>query len=166
MVGVLLVLIAAETAAIPPARFVRVSEARGILTELAGELPSELAMLTPSQRETAWPTWIERRDREIRARLEQGDEDTVVNWLLFGTSFTSRPRAVIGAVDAGGDQELVLRRTIELISARMDDLLKALAAPGTDERRLFARALLQKKGLRVTTAADRDAARDYLRAAV
>src|ERR671918_2926368 len=141
MVGVLLVLIAAETAAIPPARFVRVSEARGILTELAGELPSELAMLTPSQRETAWPTWIERRDREIRARLEQGDEDTVVNWLLFGTSFTSRPRAVLGAVEtgAGGDQELVLRRTIELISARLDDLLKALAAPGNDERRLFAR---------------------------
>ena len=69
--------------------------------------------------ETAWPGWIERHDRDIRARLEQGDEDTIVNWMLFGTSFTSRPRAVLGAVESGaaGDRELVLRRTIELISA-------------------------------------------------
>ena len=88
--------------------------------------------------------------------------------MLFGTSFTSRPRAVLGAVESGaaGDRELVLRRTIELISARLDDLLKALAAPGNDERRLFARALLQRKGLRFATAADRDAARKYLLAAV
>lgn len=168
MVGVLLVLIAAETAAVAPARFVRFSEVRDILTELAGELPPGLAKPTPAQRETAWPAWIEQRDRQIRARLEQGDEDTVVNWLLFGTSFTSRPRAVLGAVETGapGDQELVLRRTIELISARLDDLLKALAAPGNDERRLFARTLLEKKGLRVATAANRETARDYLLAAV
>ncbi|HLG54813.1 MAG TPA: hypothetical protein VI485_05750 [Vicinamibacterales bacterium] len=118
--------------------------------------------------ETAWPGWIERHDREVRARLERGDEDTIVNWMLFGTSFTSRPRAVLGAVEsgAGGDRELVLRRTIELISARLDDLLKALSTPGTDERRLFTRAFLQRKGLRLATAADMDAAREYLRAAV
>jgi hypothetical protein len=118
--------------------------------------------------ETAWPAWVERHDREIRARLEQGDEDTLVNWMLFGTSFTSRPRAVLGAVDSGtaADRELVLRRTIELISARLDDLLTALAAPGNDERRLFARALLQRRGLRVATAADREAAAKYLLAAV
>jgi hypothetical protein len=118
--------------------------------------------------EKAWPEWIERHDRDIRARLAQGDEDTIVNWMLFGTSFTSRPRAVLGAVEAGatGDREVVLRRTIELISARLDDLLQALAAPGTDERRLFARALLEQKGLRFTTSADRETARDYLRAAV
>ena len=118
--------------------------------------------------EAAWPRWIERRDREIRARLEQGDEDTVINWLLFGTTFTSRPRAVLGAVESGaaGDPAVVLRRTMELISARGDDLLAALAAPGTDERRLFARALLQRRGLRFATVSDRDAAREYLIAAV
>jgi len=101
-------------------------------------------------------------------RLEQGDEDTVVNWMLFGTSFTSRPRAVLGAVESGAaaDRDLVLRRTIDLISARLDDLLTALAAPGNDERRLFARALLQRRGLRFATVANRDAARKYLLAAV
>ena len=118
--------------------------------------------------ENAWPGWIARHDRDVRARLERGDEDTIVNWMLFGTSFTSMPRAVLGAVEsgAGGDRELVLRRTIELISARLDDLLNALSAPGNDERRRFARAFLQRKGLRFATAADMDAARDYLRAAV
>ena len=165
--SVLLLLAAGATAA-APARFVRFSEVRPILSELKGRLPPELDRLTPAQMETAWPAWVERRDREIRARLEHGDEDTLVNWMLFGTSFTSRPRAILGAVESGvaGDRELVLRRTIELISARIDDLLKALAVPGNDERRLFARSLLQRKGLRVGTAADREAARDYLRGAV
>jgi len=118
--------------------------------------------------DTAWPGWIERHDQQVRARLEQGDEDTIVNWMLFGTSFTSRPRAVLGAVESGAaaDRDLVLRRTIDLISARLDDLLAALAAPGNDERRLFARALLQRRGLRFATVADRDAARKYLLAAV
>jgi len=154
--------------AVAPARFARFSEALPILTELAGRLPPELNQLTPAQMETGWPAWIERHDKEVRVRLEQGDEDTVVNWMLFGTSFTSRPRAVLGAVESGAaaDRDLVLRRTIDLISARLDDLLTALAAPGNDERRLFARALLQRRGLRFATVADRDAARKYLLAAV
>jgi hypothetical protein len=149
-------------------RLIGFAEARPILTELAGKLPSELNALSAAQMEKAWPDWIERHDREIRVRLEQGDEDTIVNWMLFGTSFTSRPRAVLGAVEAGatGNQELVLRRTIELIAARLDDLLQALAVPGTDERRRFARAFLERKGLRFTTNADREAAREYLLAAV
>jgi hypothetical protein len=153
---------------VAPARLLRYHEARPILTELAGALPSDLRALTPPQLEKAWPTWIERHDREIRARLAQGDEDTIVNWMLFGTSFTSRPRAVLGAVEAGApaDQEQILRRTIELISARLDDLLQALATPAGDERRLFARALLERKGLRFTTSTDREAVRDYLMAAV
>jgi hypothetical protein len=151
-----------------PTRFVRFHEVGPILTELGGALPQGLNTLAPAQLEKAWPDWIARHDREVRARLEQGDEDTIVNWMLFGTSFTSKPRAVLGAVESGaaGDRELVLRRTIELISARLDDLLQALATPGTDERRLFARAFLERKGLRFATVTDRETARDYLSAAV
>ena len=174
LVGVLLFISAVgvcaaalSAAAVAPARHVRFNEVQAILTELAGSLPPDLNALSPTQLERAWPDWIARHDRNVRARLDQGDEDTIVNWMLFGTSFTSRPRAVLGAVASGTtDQELVLRRTIELISGRIDDLLTALAAPGADERRLFARAVLARKGVRVATAADRDAAREYLRAAV
>jgi len=168
VVAALLLIAAGRATAVAPARFVRFGEVQPILSELTGRLPPDLAALSPAQLERSWPRWIEGHDRDIRARLEQGDEDTIVNWMLFGTSFTSRPRAVLGAVETGaaGNQELVLRRTIELISARIDDLLAALAMPGDDDRRLFARALLARKGVRVATAADRDAAREYLRAAV
>jgi hypothetical protein len=153
----------AVAAAVAPARLVRFSEARPILTELKGNLPADLNPLTAAQLEVAWPGWVARHDRDVRARLDRGDEDTIVNWMLFGTSFTSRPRAVLGAVGSGSaDQELVLRRTIQLIQGRLDDLVTALAAPGTDERRLFARALLQRSGLRFATAADREAVREHL----
>ena len=155
-------------AAVAPARFVRYSDVRPILTELSGALPRGLDALGPAELERAWPDWIARHDHDIRSRLERGDEDTVVNWMLFGTSFTSRPRAVLGAVESGaaGDRDLVVRRTIELISGRLDDLVRALVDAGTDERRLFARAFLERKGIRVDNAAGRDAAREYLRAAI
>lgn len=154
-------------AAVAPARFVRYTEVQPLLTELSGTLPSGLGALVPLELERAWPGWIARHDHDIRSRLERGDEDTVVNWMLFGTSFTSRPRAVLGAVETGADdRDLVVRRTIELISGRLDDLLRALADVGTDERRMFARAFLERKGIRVGSAAGRDAAREYLRAAI
>jgi hypothetical protein len=75
---------------------------------------------------------------------------------------------VLGTVESGaaGDRDLVLQRTMELIAARLDDLLTALATPGNDERRVFARSLLQRRGLRFATAADREAARMYLVAAI
>jgi hypothetical protein len=165
----MLVLVSACTAAVAaPARYVRFAEARPVVAELSGRLPAELNNLSDAQKEAAWPGWIEAHDRQVRARLEQGDEDTIINWMLFGTSFTSQPRAVLGAVegDTAADRDLVLRRTIELISARMDDLLGALASPGNDERRLFARALLERKGLRFGSVAELEGVREYLLGAV
>src|SRR6476660_5543110 len=170
----MLLLVGAGVAAVTgPARYVRYAEVHAVLSELAatGALPPELSNLTDAQREAAWPAWIERHDKDIRARLEQGDEDTIVNWMLFGTSFTSKPRAILGAVEgeqpAGApDREVVLRRTVELIGARLDDLLKALANPGVDERRLFARRLLERKGQRFDTAAGLDGVRQHLLGAV
>jgi hypothetical protein len=173
--GFLLLVTAGVAAVAAPARYVRYAEAAPILSELAvaGALPPELSGLTNAQREAAWPAWIERHDKDVRARLEQGDEDTIVNWLLFGTSFTSKPRAILGAVEGNNtnpaspaDRELILRRTVELIGARLDDLLKALSNPGTDERRVFARRLLERKGQRFGTAAGLDGVRQYLLGAV
>ena len=167
-VGLLFIATAGAAAVTGPARYVRFAEVRPIVTELSGALPPELARLTDADLEAAWPSWIARHDRDIRARLEQGDEDTIVNWLLFGTSFTARPRALMGAVEGNtpADQDAVLRRTVELISARLDDLIKALTAPGTDERRLFARRFLERKGFRFDTVSGRQAVRDQLLGAI
>ena len=49
--------------------------------------PVELARPTPSK----WNAWNWKNDQAIRAPLEQGDLDTLVNFLLFGTSFTAQP---------------------------------------------------------------------------
>jgi hypothetical protein len=84
--------------------------------------------------QAVWPDWVVKHDQEIRARLNRGDEDTIINWLLFGTSFTNQPRAII---DQPGKN---------VIATRMKDFLAALQSPGADERRLFARRLFDSIG--------------------
>jgi SAM-dependent methyltransferase len=105
-----------------------------------------------------WPAWIAARNAEIRARLAQGDEDSVVNLWLYGTSFTKHPRVT--------DREaarLAKRDAIEdLLLARLDDFVAALARPGTNERLLFARDLVTRKGIDLSTAAGREKAEEYL----
>jgi hypothetical protein len=170
-VPALVMLVTAGLAAVAaPARYLRYAEAEPILSELAatGALPRDLSNLTAAQRAAAWPAWIAQHDKDVRARLEQGDEDTIVNWLLFGTSFTSRPRAILGAVegDTAVDRQVVLQRTVALISGRLDDLLKALVNPGSDDRRVFARRLLERKGQRFGTSSGLDDVRQYLLGAV
>jgi hypothetical protein len=59
-----------------------------ILKERGNRLPAELRNVDEAQ----WTAWSRRQDQAIRARLQQGDLDSMVNLLLFGTSFTKRPR--------------------------------------------------------------------------
>jgi hypothetical protein len=56
----------------------------------SAELPPELKSRTVAQAD--WTAWIAQRDRSIRARLKAGDADSVANFALLGTSFTSQPR--------------------------------------------------------------------------
>ena len=72
-----------------PRRPIPFRDAKPILERLAASLPPELAGKSLSELESAWDDWVSRRNREIRARLERGDEDSIVNFLLFGTTFTS-----------------------------------------------------------------------------
>ena len=45
--------------------------------------------------------WVERQDRAIRSRLQRGDEETIVNWLLFGTTFTKLSRVPLDSLSSG-----------------------------------------------------------------
>jgi hypothetical protein len=136
------------------AAYASYAEVRAVLTALSEILPAELkAPQNPAQ---AWSEWAARHDRDIRSRLGRGDEDTIVNWLLFGTSFTSRPRARFAASPADAEQ------LVQLVQGRTQDLIAALGSPGTDERRLFARQLLQGKGYRFETPADRERVGQHL----
>jgi len=141
-------------------------EARPILEALSQVIPSELRSANAGD----WTTWAARRDAEIRARLVQGDEDSLINFLLFGTSFTRAPRVTLQALAqlpgklllSSQDVSPEIAASIKAISARADDLLKAMAAPGSNERVLLARNLAERKRLEVKTAAGRERIKQYL----
>ena len=96
------------------------------------------------------------RDRTIRARLARGDEDSVVHFWQYGTSFTTLPpvternMARLGGADAAAG----------VLQQRLDDLVKGIAAPGTNERLQFARQVLSRHGIDPATAAGMAQARD------
>ena len=93
LIGLLL-----ATALVPRAQSARTSMAyadvRPILDALRADLaPSDLRGRAPAEIEAFWPEWVSRRDAAIRARVEAGDEDSIIHLLLFGTAFTRAPRA-------------------------------------------------------------------------
>ena len=130
------------------------ADVRSVLTALSDILPAELK--APRNPAEAWSDWAARHDRDIRSRLERGDEDSLVNWLLFGTSFT--PRLPVSLGSSAPDSAQV----VSLVAARTSDLMTALQSPGTDERRLFARQLLERRGFRFETNDDRERISQHL----
>ena len=131
-------------------------DAKPILERLAASLPPELAGRSASELESGWGDWVSRRNREIRARLERGDEDSIVNFLLFGTTFTSLPRALNDGASIGGRQ-----RAAEMVRGRTADLIAGIASPGANERLQFVREVVARRGIDPTTAAGREQARIY-----
>lgn len=136
------------------------ADARSVLAQLRAPAPSGLPALSGTQADAQWRTWIAAHDRGIRARLAEGEEDTLVNWILLGTSFTSHPPARLDG--SMGMDATAMDRAVALIQARVEDVIRALAAPGGDERRLVARRLLESRGLALATAAGQAGAREYL----
>ena len=41
---------------------------------------------------TEWNDWVRTRDAEVRARVDQGVEDSISNLILYGASYTNLPR--------------------------------------------------------------------------
>jgi len=153
--------------------YISLSDARPVLSALDEILPAALKGKTEQQLAALWPAWVKQRDNEIRARLAQGDEDSLINFLLFGTSFTKQPRVAleqIGRLKSLGepapgaqpDEAELLNR---LVSARINDLLQSLNSPGSNERLLFARRILvNQKRLQLSTQSGREKAAASLRA--
>ncbi len=105
-----------------------------VLDALPKELPPELR----EPNESKWKRWAQREDALIRARLEQGARDSMINLLLFGDSFTDRPRA-----------QALLEPNDPLLQSRLNDFLRALRDPHGNERLIFVRNLLERRGLRI-----------------
>jgi hypothetical protein len=126
-------------AASPVAVYVSWREAKPVIESVGVDVPAALGNADAPK----WNSWASGRDKAIRARLEQGDLDSMINLLLFGTSFTKQPRihmAQIGEASKSG----VLR-------ARVDDLVAGVRRPGENERLNFVRTLLREKGVNLDT---------------
>lgn len=134
-------------------------DAKPLLDALRENLPAELMARTPAELESAWPGWVSRHNAAIRARLQAGDEDSIVYLWNYGTSFTKHPPvterniARLG-VDASAVETILQRR--------MEDLIAGIASPGTNERLQFARQVFERKGMDPTTLAGRQQVRLHL----
>ena len=102
-----------------------------VLEALASERPPQLK----EPNESNWKAWAQEEDNVVRARLEQGALDSMINLLLFGTSFTTQPR-------------VITMRDFEdpVVQARVADLVEALRDAKNNERLIFLRNVLQSRG--------------------
>jgi SAM-dependent methyltransferase len=115
--------------------FTPYTSAKPILEAQRKPLPAELR----NTGEAGWLAWSRREDKAIRARLELGDLDSMVNLLLYGTSFTRQPRILMeGLTQASKDG---------ILRARVDDLVAGLGSPGNNERLVFLGKLLRNEGI-------------------
>ncbi len=131
--------------------------ARPILESLRDDLrPADFRGRPIAGMDAAWPPWVERRNREIRARVEQGDEDSIINLLLFGTTFTSEPRLTEQDLAAG----FVNRRPV--VDRRIADLVARAVEPTGNERLEFVRAFADRKSMNPAVASGAEALRRFL----
>jgi len=156
--------------AIPPATqvsYTPYSDAKPILEAMAEVLPAELRDSPAGVQEESWSLWTKKRDTDIRQRLAQGDADSVVNFLMFGTSFTTAPRltsAQLHSISAGADKDdkNASAEWQKLFEKRGQDLIRGMMAPGQNERLQFARRTLKHAGIEFTSPADQKRASAYL----
>jgi SAM-dependent methyltransferase len=118
-----------------------------ILESLADQLPSQLHR----PNEGKWKAWAQSEDDTVRARLEQGAFDSMINLLLFGTSFTVQPR--VTAMDDSDDT---------VVQSRLDDLLQGLHNPGKNERLIFLRNLIRRRGMDPDTPAGYEKTKGFI----
>ena len=112
--------------------------ARPVLEALSGELPPQLM----ESGQGKWKAWAQQEDNAVRARLEKGALDSMINLLLFGTSFTTQPR-------------VITMRDFEdpVVLARIADLVEALRDPKSNERLIFLQNVLRRGGIHPETSA-------------
>ena len=139
-------------------------DAKPILETLRKDLlPAELQAKTPAEIESAWPGWVSQHDANIRARLERGDEDSIVNLLLFGVTFTKQPRTkahdILTLATQARSTEILQGR---IVQGRVDDMVAGIASPGANERLQFARQVIERRGIDPRTGAGKNQVRRYL----
>jgi hypothetical protein len=89
-----------------------------------------------------WNDWVRRRDTEVRARVDQGVEDSISNLILYGASYTNLPRLESAESAASEPGELTAAAR-----ARVHALAVALPNGAPNERLRFVSEFLARKGI-------------------
>ena len=151
----------------PQVRPIGWAEATPLVVRLEQVLPESLRAIPPSERPARWPEWLANRRNELAARVAQGDEDSVVNLLLFGTSFTKEPRitsSLLKELDQRGRPATHRFRTRS--SATINDGLPIWSRPPPIPARVRecseVRRVLATTGHDLSTPAGRRSSIDYL----
>ena len=133
-------------------------DAKASLAAYPEQRPAALRGKSDAAVAAAWPAWVAKHNAEIRTRLQRGDEDSIVNFWLYGTSFTKAPRATEQDVARLGSREKIA----ELLEQRLDDLISGIQSPGSNERLQFARRVVERRGIKPGTPQGRERTRAYL----
>ncbi len=128
-------------------QYLNFDDAQPVIAASGTETPAELTNLAGPEGKKAWDIWVQKADQSIRARLEQGDEDSIVNLLLFGTSFTKQPRLTENQISRLAKERAqdVSQIFQSIAQARFDDFANALGKPQKDERLAFAKSYIVKR---------------------
>lgn len=138
-------------------QFLSFVQAEPVLKAMASALPP--ALQSPSERNAAaWSQWVQSEDREIRERLNRGEEDTLTNFLRLSDSFTQAPRINIRSLLNYGTNPTIT----SLAQQRVDELTLAMAGNPTNERIAHLRSFLEKEGYSFKTPADQAKVNTYL----
>jgi hypothetical protein len=121
-------------------RAMTLAEALPVLDAMGERAPEGLrvSQLTGA----AWSKWVGRHDADIRLRLTKGEEDSLVNLMLYGTTFTRQPRGTLDDL-ATAEQ----KRIDDVIEGRLIDFVNAIESPRDDERLQFARHVVERHGI-------------------
>ena len=162
------ILLAAPASA-PRASYITFPAAKPIIANFKDSLPDDLKGKSNAAIAAMWPHWVRQQDAAIRTRLEQGDEDSLANLLMFGTSFTKQPRLTLDFISQAeaelstqGKDSPKMQALQAAFNTRVDDLVKALTAPDENERLQFMRRMLEKKGYNFATDPGRLELKRYL----
>ena len=140
----------------PAVEYISFASAQPVLAALPGLLPPELKAgpLTAA----TWDKWVRDQDREIRKRVEGGEEITLMNLLRLGVTFTKEDRITFELLSSYGTSTHVNA----MAEKRASDLVRALAAPQANQGMLEMRAFLQKKGYSLSTPEGQKKTKAYL----
>jgi SAM-dependent methyltransferase len=143
-----------------PAGFISFDEVRPLLQLILKYTPLDLEG-DEQEQAAAWLDWVQSRDAIIRARLLRGDEDTMINFLLWGVTFTRQPR-ISKDVWVQWRSAQDLETTEKIINPRINDLIDALGNPGNSRRLNFLRELVLSLGYKFDNQAEKERLRKYL----